>query len=242
MKGKKKIRRRPGTPRNMYFNMDTQRNIEEYQKLECPDQKRGLYEKDILPAFDKLCENLIFVYGFKSAYSTFEELKADCISFLYESIHKWSPEKGTKAFSYFNVVAKNWLIINTRQHKKRRERHLSIDQPDKMSISQKEQLESFDVIPPPDEIMAIAERKSQILEMVTDMKVKISNENEMLCLEAIHTLFSNVDELDLLNKRAVLVYIREISGLDKKQMSKAMSVIRRHYRSMVKDRTLYDIF
>ena len=226
----------------MYFNMDTQKNIEEYQKLECPDEKRGLYEKDILPAFDKLCENFIFVYGFKSAYSTFGELKADCISFLYESIHKWSPEKGTKAFSYFNVVAKNWLIINTRQHKKRRERHLSIDQPDKMSISQKEQLESFDVIPPPDEIMAIAERKSQILEMVTDMKVKISNENEMLCLEAIHTLFSNVDELDLLNKRAVLVYIREISGLDKKQMSKAMSVIRRHYRSMVKDRNLYDIF
>ncbi len=210
--------------------------------MECPDEKRSLYEKQILPAFDKLCENLIFVYGFKSAYNTFEELKADCISFLYESIHKWSPEKGTKAFSYFNVVAKNWLIINTRQHKKRRERHISIDQPDKMSTSQKEQLESFDVIPPPDVIMAIAERKSEILKMVSDMRVKISNENEMLCLEAIHTLFSNVEELDLLNKRAVLVYIREISGLDKKQMSKAMSVIRRHYRSMVKDRNLYDIF
>ena len=64
----------------------------------------------------------------------------------------------------------------------------------------------------------------------------------MLCLEAIHTLFSKIEELDLLNKRAVLVYIREISGLDKKQMSKAMSVIRRHYRSMVKAKSLYDIF
>ena len=242
MKGRKKIRRNPGTKRNMYFNMDTQNSIVEYQQSEIPDKKISIYEKDILPAFDKLVENLIFVYGFKSAYNSFEELKSDCVTFLYESINKWSPEKGTKAFSYFNVVAKNWLIINTRQHKKRRERHISINQPDKMSISQKEQLESYKVIPAPEETMMLRERKDQILNLVLNMKVKVSNENEMLCLEAIHTLFSKIEELDLLNKRAVLVYIREISGLDKKQMSKAMSVIRRHYRSMVKDKNLYDIF
>ncbi len=242
MKGRKKIRRNPGTKRNMYFNMDTQASIVEYQNCECPDEKRKIYEKDILPAYDKLVENLIFVYGFKSPYNSFDELKNDCVTFLYESINKWSPEKGTKAFSYFNVVAKNWLIINTRQHKKRRDRHLSINQPDKMSNAQKEQLESFKVIPSPDDTIILRERKNQIISLVVAMKVKVSNENEMLCLEAIHTLFSKIDELDLLNKRAVLVYIREISGLDKKQMSKAMSVIRRHYRSMVKDKNLYDIF
>ena len=242
MKGKKKIRRKPGVPRNMYFNSDTQKSIEVYQKMECTDEKKKLYEKEILPAFAKLTENLIFVYGFKSAYSTFEELKGDCITFLYESIHKWKPEKGTKAFSYFNVVAKNWLIINTRQHKKRRDRHISINYPERMSSAQKEQLESYDVVPGPDEMIILMQRKSEILKLVSDMKVKVSNENEVLCLEAVQTLFSNIDNLDLLNKRAVLVYIREISGLDKKQMSKAMSVIRRHYRAMSKDRETYDIF
>ena len=95
---------------------------------------------------------------------------------------------------------------------------------------------------PPDESIMLRERSEQIINLVVDMKVKVSNENEMLCLEAIQTLFSKIDDIDLLNKRAVLVYIREISGLDKKQMSKAMSVIRRHYRSMTKDKELYDIF
>lgn len=242
MKGRKKIRRRPGKKRNMYFNMDTQKSIETYQESECDDTKKKIYQKEILPAFSKLSENLIHVYGFKSVYSTFEELKNDCVSFLYESIHKWKPEKGTRAFSYFNVVAKNWLIINTRQHKKRRDRHISIDHPERMSLAQKEQLESYDIVPPPDDILVLLERKSQIIKLIIDMKVKVSNENEMLCLEAIQTLFSNIEEIDLLNKRAVLVYIREISGLDKKQMSKAMSVIRRHYRSMVKDKELYDLF
>ena len=117
-----------------------------------------------------------------------------------------------------------------------------MDHPDKMTASQRSQLESFDVVPPPEDILILAEKKSEIIKLVVDMKVKVSNDNEMLCLEAIETLFTNIEDLDLLNKRAVLVYIREISGLDKKQMSKSMSVIRRLYRSMVKDKELYDIF
>jgi hypothetical protein len=242
VKGKKKIRRKPGVKRNMYFNADTQESIVTFQESECTKTKKKIYESEIFPAFDKLCENLIFVYGFKSPYSTFEELKGDCVSFLYESIYKWNKSKGTKAFSYFNVVAKNWLIINTRQHKKRRDRHVSVDAPELMSSSQKEEYESFQVVPPPDETLILRERKGEIINLLEAMKIKVSNDNEQLCIEAIQTLFSSIDDLDLLNKRAVLVYIREISGLEKKQMSKSMSIIRRHYRSMVKDKNLYDIF
>jgi len=72
--------------------------------------------------------------------------------------------------------------------------------------------------------------------------VKLTNENELLCLQAIETLFGSINQLDLLNKRAVLIYIRDISGLDKKQMSKSMSVIRRHYRKMAGPDSGFDIF
>lgn len=244
MKGRKKIRRRPGTPRTMYFNKDTQAAIEKFKSMkdEPESERMAVYQKEILPAFDKLSENLIFVYGFKSPYASADELKNDCIAFLYETIHKWDPARGTKAFSYFNVVAKNWLIINTRKHLKRRNRHVSIDDPSGMSNAQKEQFEAYDYVPPPDEEMIKRQQKVEILNLIDDMKVKLTNENELRCLCAVETLFSSIDELELLNKRAVLVYIREISGLDKKHMSKAMSVIRRHYRSMVTDPNKYDLF
>jgi len=242
MKGRKKIRRKPGKPRNMYFNMDTQAAIEKYQKLECEKEKLLIYEKEILPAFSKLSENLIFVYGFKSPFLVFDELKADCISFLYESIHKWSPERGTKAFSYYNVVAKNWLIINCRQHKKIRGRHLSIDDPYGMSATQKEIFESSTVDPAPDETLIKRQQRGQIMKLLDEMRVKLTNQNEIVCLQSIETLFSNIENLDLLNKRAVLIYIRDISGLDKTQLSKAMSVIRRHYRSMNGKTDTYDLF
>lgn len=242
MKGKRKIRRNPGKPRDMYFNMDTQAAIVKYQAMESPEGKLKLYEKDILPAFLKLSENLIFVYKFNSPYALFDELKADCTSFLYESIHKWDEDRGTKAFSYFNVVAKNWLIINCRQHKKRRNRHVSIDDPHGMSGTQKAAFENYDVVPPPDETLIKRAQREQILKLLEDMRPKLTNENEMICLQSIETLFANIDDLELLNKRAVLIYIREISGLDKKIMTKSLSVIRRHYREMVGATDNYDIF
>ena len=244
MKGRRKIRRRPGQKRNMYFTKDTQAAIERYKDTDPEDlsTRREIYQKEILPAFDKLAENLIYVYGFNSPYAGTNELKTDCVTFLYETIHKWDPARGTKAFSYFNVVAKNWLIINTRKHQKTRNRHVSLDDPHGMTNAQKEQFSQYDYVAPPDVQMAKQQQKVEILSLLEDMKVKLTNENEMRCLHAVETLFDSIEDLELLNKRAVLVYIREISGLDKKHMSKAMSVIRRHYRSMVSDPNKYDIF
>lgn len=243
MKGrKKKIRRNPGQPRNMYFNAGTQAAIVRYQDMVDPDLRRDLYAQEILPAFAKLSENLIFVYGFKSPYFLFDELAADCVTFLYESIHKWDEARGTKAFSYFNVVAKNWLIINCRQHKKIRGRHVSIDDPNGMSALQKHDFENYDIAPAPDVVIAKRNQRGRVLKLLDDMRVKLTNENELICLQAIETLFANIDELELLNKRAVLIYIREISNLDKKHVSKALSSIRKHYREMSGSADAYDIF
>ena len=136
----------------MYFTMETQESIMAYQNLEKSEQETGedkkdekhkIYVEKIQPAFEKLVENLIFVYGFNSAYDTFEDMKTDCVSFLYESLHKWKVEKGTKAFSYFNVVAKNWLIINSRQSTKRKKRHVSVDHPEGMTNRQKALYENY---------------------------------------------------------------------------------------------------
>ena len=242
MKGKKKIRRRPGKKQNLYFTKETQEWIEKYQKTDDLKKAMEMYEKNILPAFTKLSENLIFVYGFKSYFSTFDELKADCVSFLFESIKKWDPARGTKAFSYFNVVAKNWLIVNCRQHNKNAMRNVSVDHPDLMSNSHKEMLELHNTAMATDEVFILRQRKQEILRLLDDMSVKINNENEMICLEAVKTLFRSIDDLDLLNKRAVLLYIREISGLDKKQLAKSLGSIRRHYRKMAGPDSGYEIF
>ena len=80
-----------------------------------PAKRNELYVTLILPAFSKLVENLINVYGFQIQYESKADLQNECVEFLYGVIGKFDPSKGTKAFSYFNVVAKNWLIIRSKQ-------------------------------------------------------------------------------------------------------------------------------
>ena len=51
-----------------------------------------------------------------------------------------------------------------------------------------------------------------------------------------------IGDLDFLNKRAIFVYLRELSGLNAKQLSIAMSNIRKYYREIVKSKEKYFIF
>ncbi len=240
-KVKKKIRRRRSGKRNMYFTMDTQAAIVEYQNSESQEEKEDLYNKQIKYAFEKLVENLIFVYGFHNPYENTKHMQSDCVSFLFETIHKWKKEKGTKAFSYFNVVAKNWLIMNSKKRQKRIMRHVSFENRDLLSIRDKKSITYHQVIPSADTALDKIESRQQIIEAMKAIKDQTSVENELSCINAIITMFENVETLDFLNKRAVFVYVREISGLDRKQLSKALSAIRIKY-GVIRNSREFDMF
>ena len=125
--GKKKIVRRPkGTSSKTgpYFNDQTQLSIVEFQDANSIEEKHKIYVEGIKPAFDKLVENLIFIHGFVGLYDTYEDLKSDAVTFLYQTIHKFDNSKGKKAFSYFNIVAKNFLTIKSKQRSSKMKRNV----------------------------------------------------------------------------------------------------------------------
>ncbi len=241
MKKKKIIRRKPGQKRNMYFTKDTQASIEAYQQEDDRSKRAEIYKKDIAPAFEQLAESLIYVYGFKSPYETVASMKVDCVAFLYETIHKWDPARGTKAFSYFNVVAKNWLIIRCRNAKKQFHRHVSMSEMAHLNSADKHKIANYQVVPGPDEILEKRNMKNEMFKVIDELETRVKKPNEVLCVEAIRTVFNNVENLDFLNKRAIYVYIREISGLNSKQLSVAMSRIRKHYKAIVHDEKIIDL-
>lgn len=234
----KKIRRSRGKNRNLYFTSETQDAIVRYQECDCEKTQNEIYDSDIKPAMEKLVESLIFVYGFSTPYCTFEELKNDCVSFLYESLEKWSPDKGSKAFSYYNVVAKRWLIGKSKKHDKRMKRHVSVDKEHGLNVKDKERYESHKVVLSPDEILIRQNLKEEIFEVLDEIEKCIKNEKEQLAINAIRTVFQNVEKLEFLNKRAILVYLRDISGLPPKKLSVALSSIRKQYRRLRSDSDL----
>lgn len=219
----------------LYFNAGTQEAIVKFQTEQSKKERDRLYVSTIMPAFEKLVENLINIYKFTGMHYTYEELKNDCVNFLFETIYKFDSKRGTNAFSYFNVVAKNWLIIRTKQKMQRTKRSVSLDDPTGLSVHESLMVEEHNVLPSQDVIVDTADSMEVTVSMLYEIRSKTKTENELTCINAIITIFENIDEVDLLNKSAILLYMRELSGLSPKQLTTAMQSIKKHYRKSKSD-------
>lgn len=227
---KRVIRRRGKKDSKLYFTAETQAAIVEYQT--CTEQKRRseLYVNKIMPAFEKLVENLINIHKFSGLYDSYDDLKNDCVTFLFESIHKWDPKRGTLAFSYFNIVAKNWLIIRTKQKSTRLKRNVSIDDYNSLGTREMKLIEEFGTVKSQDVIIEEQNFLSSLNEMLESIRGSVKTQNELACMNSIITIFETVDNIDLLNKSAILLYIRELSGLTPKQLTATLHSLKKHYR------------
>ena len=228
--------------KNYYFGMDVQNKIVEYQITDCPKKKEKIYEEFINPAFTELVHSLVSVYGFKASNEDIAHLKSDCVSFLYETIYKWSPDKKSKAFSYFNVVAKNWLTIQSRRLLKNLRRSAYIDDPHALTSSEKSELFDREYVDPDIALAESIARFDKILEMITYIEGHLKDEKDIKCCFAIKKVFNSIEDLEFFNKRAIFVYLREISGLNSTELSSSLSSIRKIYRKVAGPDKMFDIF
>jgi hypothetical protein len=219
----------------LYFNSGTQDAIVMYQSSSSKKEKDKLYMSSILPAFEKLVENLINIHKFTGMHDTYDELKNDCVNFLFETIHKFDAGRGTNAFSYFNVVAKNWLIIRTKQKTQRTKKSVSLDDPTSLTTHEAIIIEEHNIVPSQDILFDSVGSVENTINLLYEIRSKVKTENELTCINAIITIFENIDEIDLLNKSAVLLYMRELSGLSPKQLTTSMQAIKRHYKKSKND-------
>ena len=111
MKKKTDLEIRQAKLGKMYFNEDTEKAIIEYNKSQNDFERETIFRERIHPALDKLAENIINRFKFPYIEGTFEDIKGQVVSFLVLNLHKFTEDKG-KAFSYFSVVAKNYLILH----------------------------------------------------------------------------------------------------------------------------------
>lgn len=216
----------------LYFNNDTQAAIVEYQKATEKKTKDALYVSRILPAFEKLVENLINIYKFTSLHDSYDDLKNDGVNALFETIGKFDESRGTNAFSYFNVVAKNWLSIKSKQRSQRIKRNVSLDDPDSLSMHEQKFIENYNIVPSQDDILSHDNMSEDMMHILAEIKARVKTDNEIACIDSIITIFQNIDEIDLLNKGATLFYMRELSRLSPKQLTTTMQTIKKHYKKI----------
>ena len=229
-KQQKKIvkRQKRSTP---YFTKLTQDSIQRYLAETTDKTRNEIYNNDILPAFEKLVENLINIHKFNSIDDNYEDIKNDCISFLYESLKKFDFERGTNAFSYFNVLAKNWLIIKSKQKQNKNKKNVSIDNFETDTTTLDAKLFESNIMIYQEEIDREKEENfSDIMDILKSVKNMSKTKNEIMCMDSVISLFQNIDNIDFFNKNAVFLYLRELSGLSSKQLTLTIQNIKKYYK------------
>ena len=122
----KRRRRRRAKKANHYFTHEHEDAIIKYAQTNCIRVRTELYVKWIQPAFDEMVDKIVFTYKF-STLPNIDMLRDECKIWLTTILDKFDPEKGSKAFSYFSVITKNWFIHKVKKNAYRNKKEVHFD-------------------------------------------------------------------------------------------------------------------
>ena len=198
-------KRKPKEPR-IYFTQDTEDAIIEYLASEDQDFRNQLYKDRIEYAFYKLAENIIHTFKFYYTDSdTIEELKHEVVTVLLEKLHLYDQSKG-KAYSYFGTIAKRYLIVYNEKNYKKLQERADIEELDEDKNFMHETIRESDEKADSNKFI-----DQFVLYVDKHLYTLFPKTQDAKTADAIIELFRKRETLEIFNKKALYIYIREIT-------------------------------
>ena len=211
--------------KNYYFNQTTENAIIRYNKTDDAALKNRIYTEHISYPFDKLAENIIHTFKFYYFDVPSEQVKHEVVSFLVMNMHKFQEGKG-KAFSYFSIVAKNYLILHNNKNYKNYKIH------DKMDV-----LDYGSNIRETQDRYEVAEfNQEYVREMLHYWDNNLTNifrrQKDILVADAVLEIFRRRENIENFNKKALYILIREMTGTKTQHITRIVNAMKRHYENL----------
>tara|TARA_R100001463_G_scaffold21943_6_gene52700 strand:- start:11987 stop:12796 length:810 start_codon:yes stop_codon:yes gene_type:complete len=239
-----------------YFTQETEDAIVQYNISNDKKFKSNIYSREIHYPFYKLTENIIhtFKFYYTDNVENLEDLQHEIMVFLLDKIHLFDPSKGAKAYSYFGTIVKRWLIIyNQKNYKKK------IDSVDMVDITKHQNLDvgdnTFFILNPKleqssqkfiesdnnfgDELYTKGYKEGDRLSIFIDLYVKHMTENiynyfpkeyDAQIADCILELFRKRDAIDVFNKKALYIYIREMIDVKTPKITKIANKLHKVFK------------
>lgn len=232
-------------PKNVYFTAEVQQAVLQYVKSTSHPEKNELYKTIIGPKLKELIDNIVQVYKFGSL-PNISFLKEECLLYLISVLNKFDEKKisartgkESKAFTYFTVVTKHWFYAAYKKHKKRKWEEINIDDLTKAgnasSGAHEGRGETLDEIVVYNEYDALLERfefkEALLKEMKSWIEYHKNDEDFQKTVSSIYVLIEKVDEVDFFTKKGIFVYLRELTGLETKEISSSLKKMISLYQS-----------
>ena len=223
-------RKRRKKTKRMYFTQVHEDAILKYCDPNTTyNEKCQLYGSLIQPAFNEMVDKIVFTYRF-TTLPNIDELRDDCKVWLTTILAKYDPNRGSKAFSYFSVITKNWFIAQVKKNSKRAKREVDYNSAD--AELQKSRMTS-EITFLEDEIEK--EFWENLLKEIKSWEHQNMADNEKKVYNAVNVLLDSKDQIEIFNKKAVYLYLRELTGLSTKQIVSQLNKMRKKYRGFKKN-------
>ena len=211
------------TPNNKtYFTKDTEDAIIQYVLETDQSIRDQLYKSRIDKAFNKLVENLIHKYKFYNYEVSYEDSKHEVISFFIEKLNRYKADKG-KAYSYFTVIGRNYLIAKNRSHYN--------------NTKIKEELSVIDDTRDLINELSNTEKQSQLKDFIdiyvqycdSNLSIMFNKLRDIQIANAILELFRRRENIEEFNKKALYIMIREMTDSSTHDITKVVNIMRKKY-------------
>lgn len=207
---------------SIYFTEQTQQAIVSYNETTSLVEKNRLFKEQIYPAFDKLVENIIHTWKFYQYETTYDDLKIETISFLVEKLSRYTQEQG-KAYSFFTVVARNYLIQRTSGIYRAKSQSVELGTVDEernvvhevYSSNRKEHLQNF------------IELWSRQIEQNLDKT--FSTQRDRAIADSVLELFRTCQDIEDFSKKKLYILVRERAGVKTQHITKVVNLLRKKF-------------
>jgi len=220
-----RVRRGRKPSKKQYFTYITDKAIIAYNTEPSWSKRNKVFRDHINYPFNKLVENIYHTFKFSYFDVPYEDVKAEVVAFLVQKIGKFQEGKG-KAFSYFSIIAKNYLIIqNNANYAKLKARNGLEIIDERRNISAEVALS--------DHQESLRDFTDQWCSWYDDnLNVIFSNKRDIVVADTILELFRMRNNIENFNKKALYILIRERTGLKTQNITKVINVMKRDYAKM----------
>ena len=225
---KPKFKKKRKKKSKIYFGTPVQNAVIRYNATDSPVIKNRIYKEHIQFAFNKLAENLIHTFKFYYFDYPLDEVKHEVVAFLVMQMPKYQPDKG-RAFSYFSVVGKNWLILHNNNNYKKMKIHDQLTVLDyKRNVTGEKSLgdaDDFNV-----------EFVNQMLDYWDNNITNIfRRQKDILVADSVLELFRRRKNIENFNKKALYIMIREMTGSNTQHITRVINQMKNFYSSMLEE-------
>jgi len=219
---KGKPRKRKPKTKNNYFTEETEEAILEYRASTNQAERNKIYNKRIQFVFYKIAENIIHTFKFYyTEVDKIEDLKYEVVSFLLQKLDLYDQSKG-KAYSYFGTIAKRYLIIYNQKNYKKLFNKVDIPASEDDDDNYREAVTIKDEKEPDrSHIMNIL-----IKELDSKLTTIFDKSEEIKVAYAILEIFKKRDNIEIFNKKALFIYIKEMTDAQSNTITKVIKKIK----------------